>query len=92
MGVVKELAKFLGDINEKSSEDQPTGMKNDNTSLYPYYATLPDFVRNHHQVKLAYKALEFNNHIYSVREKERALNFMAYCCIEMDESILICNL
>ena len=56
------------------------------TSLYPYYATLPKFVRDDHNVKLAYRALEFTKHTMSIADKEKALNFICYSALEMDES------
>ena len=57
------------------------------TSLYPYYCTLPKFARDHPSVKIAYKNLEFNKFSLSIEEKERALNYICYATLDMDECI-----
>jgi hypothetical protein len=78
---VSLLFKWIEEVKKPHTEEAPKL-----TSLYPYYATLPQFIRDHHSVKLTYKALEFHKHTMDIEEKEKALNFVAYSALDMDES------
>jgi hypothetical protein len=68
-------------------EDGDSSIPHTITSLYPYYCTLPRFVREDPSVKTAYKALEFTKPTLSIQEKEAALNFVCTAALQMDECI-----